>query len=163
MVNGLEKFREYFSEFDGMYMLIGGVACGLIMDEAGLDFRSTKDFDIVLIVEALNEDFAKVFWQFIKDGEYEIRERSNGEPEFYRFKNPKDISYPKQIELFSRKSDVLKYNDVYTYIALYCKLFNISESTTQTTSEKKNARFRYAKPTAPKSKSISPRVFTNYK
>ena len=58
---------------------------------------------------------------------------------------------------------VLKYNDVYTYIASYCKLFNISESTAQTTSEKKNARFRYAKPTLPKSKSISPQVFTNYK
>ncbi len=119
MVNGLEKFREYFSEFDGMYMLIGGVACGLLMDEAGLDFRSTKDFDIVLIVEALNEDFAKVFWQFIKVGEYEIRECSNGKPEFYRFKNPKDISYPKQIELFSRKSDVLKYNDVDRLIPIH--------------------------------------------
>lgn len=58
---------------------------------------------------------------------------------------------------------VLKENDVDTYIASYCKLFNISESTAQTTSEKKNARFRYAKPTPPKNKSISPRVFTNYK
>jgi len=58
---------------------------------------------------------------------------------------------------------VLKENDAYTYIASYCKLFNISESTAQTTSEKKNARFRYAKPTLPKNKSISPRVFTNYK
>lgn len=69
-------------------------------------------------------------------------------------KNPKYPEYPCR---------VLKYNDVYTYIASYCKLFNISESTAQTTSEKKNARFRYAKSTAPKNKSISPRVFTNYK
>lgn len=111
MVTGLEKFKEQFSEFEGMYTLIGGVACGLLMDEAGLDFRSTKDFDIVLIIEALNEDFGRSFWQFIKDGGYEIRERSNGEPEFYRFKNPKDTSYPKQIELFSRKSNVLKYDE----------------------------------------------------
>jgi len=69
-------------------------------------------------------------------------------------KDPKYPEYP---------CKVLKENDIYTYIASYCKLFNISESITQTTSEKKNARFRYAKPTATKSKSISPRVFTNYK
>lgn len=111
MVNGLDKFKEQFSKFEGMYTLIGGVACGLLMDEAGLDFRSTKDFDVVLIIEALNEDFGRAFWQFIKDGGYKIRERNNGEPEFYRFKNPKDTSYPKQIELFSRKSNMLKYDE----------------------------------------------------
>lgn len=69
-------------------------------------------------------------------------------------KDPKYPEYP---------CKVLKENDVYTYIASYCKLFNISGSTAQTTSEKKNARFRYAKPTLLKNKSISPRVFTNYK
>lgn len=69
----------------------------------------------------------------------------------------KDPNYPEY------PCRVLKENDVDTHIASYCKLFNISESTAQTTSEKKNARFRYAKPTLPKSKSISPRVFTNYK
>lgn len=128
MVNGLEKFREHFSRFEGMYTLIGGVACGLLMNEAGLNFRSTKDFDVVLIIEALNEDFGKSFWQFIKDGEYEIRERSNGEPEFYRFKNPKDTSYPKQIELFSRKSNILKYsgNDRLTPIHISDEISSLS-------------------------------------
>ena len=83
MVTGIEKFREQFSEFKGMYTLIGGVACGLIMDDAGLDFRATKDFDIVLIIEALTDDFGRSFWDFIKSGGYEIREKSNGEPMFY--------------------------------------------------------------------------------
>ncbi len=110
MVDGLDRFKEQFSQFEGMYTLIGGVACGLLMDEAGLDFRTTKDFDVVLIIEALTEEFGKAFWQFVKDGDYEIKERSNGEPEFYRFKNPKDTTYPKQIELFSRRNNVLKYN-----------------------------------------------------
>jgi hypothetical protein len=32
--------------------LIGGTACIVIMQEAGLDFRATKDLDIVLYVEA---------------------------------------------------------------------------------------------------------------
>lgn len=29
---------------------------------------------------------------------------------FYRFRNPENTEYPKEIELFSRKSDVLTYN-----------------------------------------------------
>ena len=111
MVTGIDKFREQFSAFEGMYTLIGGVACGLLMDDAGLDFRATKDFDMVLIIEALTEDFGRSFWQFIKDGGYEIREKSNGEPMFYRFRNPKNTEYPKEIELFSRKSDVLVYDE----------------------------------------------------
>ncbi len=111
MVTGIDKFREQFSGFEGMYTLIGGVACGLLMDDAGLDFRATKDFDVVLIIEALNEDFGHAFWEFIKDGGYRIREKSNGEPEFYRFRNPSDSSYPREIELFSRKSEVLKYDE----------------------------------------------------
>jgi len=31
------------------------------MDEAGVDFRVTKDFDIVLCVEALDTSFADAF------------------------------------------------------------------------------------------------------
>ena len=30
---------------------------------------------------------------------------------FYRFRNPENTEYPKEIELFSRKSDVLTYNE----------------------------------------------------
>ncbi|MFR5881536.1 MAG: hypothetical protein ACLUEQ_12415 [Cloacibacillus evryensis] len=33
-------------------MLIGGMACDLLMSDAGLDFRRTKDIDMVLIVES---------------------------------------------------------------------------------------------------------------
>ena len=111
MVRGLDKFKEYFQGFEGRYTLIGGVACGLLMDDAGLEFRATQDFDIVLIVESMDDDFGRAIWSFIKAGEYEIRERSSGEPEFYRFKNPGDESYPKEIELFSRRSQILKYDE----------------------------------------------------
>lgn len=111
MVTGLEKFKERFSKFEGMYSLIGGVACGLLMDDAGLDFRATKDFDVVLIIEAIDAEFGKAFWNFISEGGYAIRQKSSGEPEFYRFTNPRDLLYPKEIELFSRKSNVIPYSD----------------------------------------------------
>lgn len=111
MVKGIEKFKEHFKDFEGKYTLIGGVSCGLLLDDAGLTFRGTLDFDIVLIVEAMDNLFGRAIWDFIKAGDYEIREKSNGEPEFFRFKNPKDDLFPKEIELFSRKSHVLEYDD----------------------------------------------------
>ena len=82
--------------------MIGGFACDLLMNDAGLDFRRTVDIDMVLTVEALTADFAKFFWLFIEAGGYRARQRSNGKPEFYRFIDPTNPVYPKMIELFSR-------------------------------------------------------------
>ena len=102
MVNGINIFREYFSNFKDQYTVIGGFACDLLMNDAGLDFRQTVDIDMVLTVEALTTDFAKAFWLFIETGGYHARQRSNGKPEFYRFIDPTNPAYPKMIELFSR-------------------------------------------------------------
>lgn len=71
MVKGLDVFREHFREYSGQYVLIGGAACDLAMDEAGVPFRVTRDLDIVLCVEALNEAFVSAFWDFIRAGGYE--------------------------------------------------------------------------------------------
>ena len=107
MVVGIEAFREHFAQYQEQYVMIGGMACDLLMEEAGGVFRPTKDIDMVLIVEALTTDFATAFWQFIEQGGYEARQRSNGTPEFYRFVNPKNPDYPAMIELFARPgSDV---------------------------------------------------------
>lgn len=75
------------------------------MAEAGQSFRATKDLDIVLVIEALNAEFAGAFWAFIRAGKYAIRQVGgiDGQrPVFYRFQNPEDEAYPVQIELFSR-------------------------------------------------------------
>jgi len=102
MVSGIDIFRKHFSDFKDQYTVIGGFACDLLMTDAGLDFRQTVDIDMVLTVEALTTEFAKVFWSFIDQGGYQARQRSNGKPEFYRFVNPTNPAYPKMIELFSR-------------------------------------------------------------
>lgn len=102
MVTGINIFREHFSQYTDQNVLIGGLACDLLMEEQGLEFRPTKDVDMVLIVEALTTEFANAFWDFIEAGKYTARQRSNGKPEFYRFVNPQTPGYPFMIELFAR-------------------------------------------------------------
>jgi hypothetical protein len=77
------------------------------MEEAGLDFRATKDLDIVLCIEAVDQNFAQAFWQFIKAGRYQNQQRSTGKRLFYRFFDPEDTAYPVMLELFSRIPDAL--------------------------------------------------------
>src|SRR5690554_5101073 len=103
MVHGLEKFKEYFKDYTNHYVLIGGTACEILLNDLGVSFRATKDLDIVLIIEVLDISFGKVFWKFIEDGGYKVREKNEGENQFYRFKNPKNSSFPKMIELFSKQ------------------------------------------------------------
>ena len=107
MVRGIEAFREQFRELAEQYVLIGGAACDLIMDDAGLGFRATKDLDIVLCIEVLDITFAKAFWEFVREGKYQIQEKETGEPRFYRFLKPEDETYPYMLELFSRIPDFL--------------------------------------------------------
>ena len=67
MVKGIDVFRDYFNEYVDQYVLIGGAACDISFHENEMDFRATKDLDMVLVVEALTEEFALKFWTFIQD------------------------------------------------------------------------------------------------
>ncbi|MDB5671481.1 MAG: hypothetical protein JWO25_2440 [Alphaproteobacteria bacterium] len=107
MVVGIDRFRKHFAGHDHQYVLIGGAACELIMADAGLDFRATKDLDIVLIVEALDPAFSELFWSFVEEGEYQVRERSEGERILYRFQRPAKPGFPAMLELFSRAPEGL--------------------------------------------------------
>lgn len=111
-INGLNKFREFFAQYENNYVLIGGTACAIIFDEIGEDFRATKDLDIVLIVENINDEFGKKLWDFIKNAEYEV-EFGQEKKCFYRFKNPKNNDFPKMIELFSRNQNISLPEDIH--------------------------------------------------
>ncbi|RCS59519.1 nucleotidyl transferase AbiEii/AbiGii toxin family protein [Parvibium lacunae] len=109
MVRGLDIFQRSFAAYADQYVLIGGTAASLTMEEAGLAFRATKDLDIVLHVEALTPAFGEAFWKFVEEGGYEIRQASNtGKPIFYRFQKPADARYPAMLELFARAPDGLQ-------------------------------------------------------
>ena len=104
MVVGFKRFRDEFIEFSDQFVLIGGAACELFFEEVEVEFRLTKDLDIIVIVENLSQAFIERFWKFVTDGGYEY-EKADGTKTLYRFKNPTQTDYPKQIELFARTGD----------------------------------------------------------
>lgn len=109
MVRGLNVFRERFRPFSDQYVLIGGTAATLAMQDAGLDFRATKDLDVVLHVEALTPQFGAAFWDFVRDGGYELRQVGEvTRPCFYRFRKPAHPDFPFMVELFARAADALR-------------------------------------------------------
>lgn len=77
------------------------------MTEEGLDFRATKDIDLVLIIESVDASFGSRFWEYVTEAGYEHRNKSTGKPQFYRFANPQSRDYPSMIELFTRKPDAV--------------------------------------------------------
>lgn len=111
MVRGLDIFKKYFEQYPDNYVIIGGTACDIIIGDAGFTPRATKDIDIILVVEALNTDFVKQFWQFIKDGNYEQKEKSSDDRKYYRFMKPENLEFPFQIELFSRNPDIIELDE----------------------------------------------------
>ncbi|MBF4694754.1 hypothetical protein [Fusibacter ferrireducens] len=118
-MRGLEAFKTYFSEFDNYYVLIGGTACTIIFEEVGLDFRATKDIDMVLIVEMIDSAFGEVFWEFIKAGGYRNIYMSSENQNFYRFDKPKNIDFPQMVELFAREPNEFKLAEGYHLIPLH--------------------------------------------
>lgn len=108
MVTGIDSFREWFKGYENHYVIIGGTACDILMSEGGLLFRATKDIDMVLMVEAIDHEFGKKIWDYIKEAGYRSCNRSSGNPQFYRFSYPRSDKYPAMIELFARKLDIIK-------------------------------------------------------
>ena len=65
-MKGLDIFRQHFDGLSHHYVLIGGAACEIVMEEVGLDFRATKDLDLIILVEALDAAFGARFWAFVE-------------------------------------------------------------------------------------------------
>lgn len=115
MVPGIETFKTFFAAFPDQYTLIGGAACDLLFEDAGLPYRATKDLDIVLSIEAIDPAFCQRFAEFLNAGGYEARERHVNDDvphrELYRFHKPTDAQFPFMIELFCRQPDLIELPD----------------------------------------------------
>ena len=108
MVTGIDSFKEWFKGSEEQYAIIGGTACDILMREEGLEFRATKDIDLILIIEAVDVNFGKKFWEYVKQAGYKHCNKSSGVPQFYRFRDPISNQYPATIELFTRKLDTIQ-------------------------------------------------------
>tara|TARA_R110002126_G_scaffold45617_3_gene129059 strand:- start:2773 stop:3543 length:771 start_codon:yes stop_codon:yes gene_type:complete len=104
---GLDVFREFFKEYYNCYIAIGGSACDDYFEGQGLEFRTTDDIDIILVVEAVDDSFITHFWKFVEQGGYKKAEHAE-DIQYYRFSDPIKDQFPSQIELFSRTPDLLK-------------------------------------------------------
>jgi hypothetical protein len=111
MIRGLDRFREHFAEHRKAFVLIGGVACHEWLSTLGLEFRATKDMDVVLVIEAVDQAFVTRFWEFVEAGKYQLREKATGGRELYRFSKPQDDTYPVMLEIFSRKPEGIQLDE----------------------------------------------------
>jgi hypothetical protein len=116
MVKGIKKFKEFFRGFENNYVIIGGTACEIYEEIFGQTARATKDIDIILIVEAISKEFVARFWEFVRAAQYGelnkgIVQKQKSKNEYYRFMKPTDQEYPYQLELFSRKLDLIDFPD----------------------------------------------------
>lgn len=98
-INESLKFAEAFVGFEDRYVLIGGTATSIVLAKYGLESRTTKDYDMVLIDERKDEEFYITLTNFFEAGEYtpHILEKNEN---LFRFTTKKE-GYPKMIELFS--------------------------------------------------------------
>lgn len=101
-VIGIKEFADYFAGYEDCYTIIGGAACEILLSATSIDFRATKDIDMIVMFEDRFEEFANRFWEYIKAGGYRCGWKNSDKPHFYRFTEPKE-GFPSQIELFSRK------------------------------------------------------------
>jgi len=101
----IDKIREYLGGYNANYVIIGGIACNLHLQEANLKGRATKDIDMIVVCEAITPEYVRQFWKFINDGGYKIHTDNSEKRRYYRFINPTTPQFPPYIELFSRQHD----------------------------------------------------------
>ena len=106
MVHGLEVFREWFSGYESRYVVIGGTACNLILNQYGAPSRVTHDIDMVIVAESFDRTFYERFIAFVRQGRYCNKGKADGYV-LYRFENPNDEDFPPKLELLSKRPDYL--------------------------------------------------------
>lgn len=102
-VNYNQKFIETFAKYKDKFVIIGGTATAIQLEQRGIKSRTTKDYDMVLINDEKDLGFYDVFVNFLKEGEY------NGGTidqtgRLYRFRT-RNKEYPAEIELFTKRQD----------------------------------------------------------
>jgi hypothetical protein len=102
MIQGITNFTEYFKEYENDYVVIGGLATAMVMNDLGFTARATKDIDLVVIAKD-NEEFIKRLLSFIDMAGYKTKQKTihDSKHNLFRFLDSENKDYPEQIELFA--------------------------------------------------------------
>lgn len=98
--HGFDHFCNYLTGLESLYVIIGGGAASILMEDEGLEFRATKDVDLVVL--GRSEELNTRILAYVKEGEYKIKEATDGSPRYYRFREPNQKNCPVLIEIFAR-------------------------------------------------------------
>jgi hypothetical protein len=66
---------------------------------------------VVLLIENIEPSFVGALRTFLREGGYEVKERTDGSPVLYRFAKPANDRFPVIIELFSKSPEGLDLGD----------------------------------------------------
>lgn len=94
-----KTLKNYIEHHPDNYFVIGGNALNYVLEEYGIIFRATHDFDIVLVTEATDDAFIGDLKKLINDGHY-INKWKNQKKTAYRFEGSAVRGYPRSIEFF---------------------------------------------------------------
>jgi hypothetical protein len=106
MIQGLVNFTDYFKDFEDDYVVIGGLATAMIMNDFGFLARATKDIDLV-VVSKDNEEFLKKLIKYCEEAGYKTKQKTTNDTRhnLFRFFDSDDKNYPEQLELFAIHTD----------------------------------------------------------
>ena len=85
--HGINHFSDYFKGHEKDYVIIGGSAVAVYLEDEGLNFRTTDDLDIVLLTNS-SQEFNKKLSAYLEAGRYQTKEATENEPQYYRFSKP---------------------------------------------------------------------------
>ena len=98
--HGFDHFCDFLNGLERHYVIIGGGAASILMGDEGLEFRATKNVDLVVLSQS--KDLNERLLAYIKEGGYNSKESTVSLPRYYRFQRPTKPECPKMIEIFAR-------------------------------------------------------------
>lgn len=99
--NIMTTLQKFLGKHKDNYFIIGSHAAAYNLSLQGLTFRVTRDYDIVIISEVSNDEFAKDLTELLETGGYQFGYKADSKKRVaYRFESPKNGDYPEIIEFF---------------------------------------------------------------
>ena len=105
----LQHFSDFFQDCEDDYVIIGGIAADISLQENDISFRATKDIDIVILTNSSTKLNTRIL-EYVKLGNYQSKETIHGK-QYFRFSDPNDTIFPKIIEIFARNETHINLED----------------------------------------------------